>query len=164
MSDAGRAELRVDPRPLVSRSDLYTVGPNGIASISHRALRLRTRVIRAAGLRTADATTMNQDSCPGVFVIGQADSANQTHSQAGCPNAPIYVLAVGLPRAGTAALSPGQAYDIDAKQAAYGYWAARVIRTAVGVGGSSVYAADYVLAKHGGTWVVLKVVGLRYTE
>jgi hypothetical protein len=163
-ADVGRGELRVDPRPLVWNHELYTVEPEAIASVSPRVVRRRTAVIHAAGLRTADAKRLNQNNCPGVFVMRQDDSVNHTDPHAGCPEGPFYVLAIGPPRAGTAVLTGDQVYDGGARTAARGYWAARVIRTALGSGGSSVYASDYVLTKRSGAWVVIKIVGLTYTE
>ncbi|MEO5904895.1 MAG: hypothetical protein ABIQ55_12850 [Gemmatimonadaceae bacterium] len=55
-------------------------------------------------------------------------------------------------------------YDRDTKSAARGYWAARIIRTGMGRGGSTLSESDYVLAKRSGKWLVIKIVGLSYSE
>lgn len=166
ISDAGRADLRVDPRPLVANRELETVEPGAIAPVSALVVRRRTAVIRAAGLRTVDATRLNQNSdCPGVFVIDEPDSLGHTDDKhVGCPKESFAVLAVGPPRPGSAVLAGDGVYDRGSGTAARGYWAARVIRTSLGPGGSSVYASDYVLAKRAGMWVVIKIVGRSYTE
>jgi hypothetical protein len=165
ISDAGRVELRVDPRPLVADPELYTVQSEAIAPVSALVVRRRSDVIQAAGLRTIDATIVNQNSkCPGTFVIGKLDSLHHSNSHVGCPEEPFYVLAVGLPRPGSDALAEDEVYDRDTEKAGRGYWAARVIRTLIGPGGSSVHASDYVLEKRAGTWVVVKIVGLMYIE
>ena len=157
ISDAGRVELRVDPRPLVADSELYDVQPGAFFPVSPAVMRRRTGAIRAAGLRTVDATKMGQNKdCPGIFVI------SKRHDR--CPIEALDVLAVGLPRPGRDVLPGDQVYDRDVERAALGYWAARVIRTGLGQGGSSLYASDYVLAKRAGRWVVIKIVGLAYSE
>lgn len=165
ISEAGRLELRVDPRPLVAFPEQYDVQPEAIARISPAVARRRNAIIRAAGLRTVDATKvgLNED-CPGVFVMGRPDSLGHSDTHAGCPKEAFYVLAIALPRPGRDVLPVDEVYDRDTETAARGYWAARVIRTNVGPGGSSVYASDYVLAKRAGSWVVVKIVGLMYTE
>lgn len=162
---AGRVELRVDPRPLTGAGTQTSVQPEALAVVSPSVVRLRTDAIRAAGLQPVDATIVNQNSnCPGVQVIGQRDSLGVSNVHAGCPNKQLAVLAIGLPRRGKA-VSPGrEVYDRDLEAAARGYWAARVIQTSLGPIGSSVHASDYVLTKRAGEWVVVKVVGLMYTE
>ncbi len=168
ISDAGRGDLRVDPRPLIAdAAELYTVQSEAIAPVSALIVRRRTAVIRAAGLRMVDTMIVNQSrNCPGALVISEPDSLGHIDDRhvIGCPEEPFAVLAVGPPRPGSAVLPGDQVYDRDAETAARGYWAARVIRTTLGHGRSSVYAADYVLAKRAGTWVVIKIVGLMYVE
>lgn len=165
ISEVGPVELRVDPRPLVADSAVYGVEPQVIAPISPAVLRQRTAVIRAAGLRTVDATKVGQNKdCPGVFVIIQHDLLRNPNTHAGCPDKSFYVLAVALPRPGRDVLPGDEVYNRDVERAARGYWAARVIQTNLGPGGSSVKASDYVLAKRAGTWVVIKMVGLMYAE
>jgi len=165
ISNGGRTDLRVDPRPLVANGELYTFESNALAPVSAPDVRLRSAVIQAAGLRTVDATSANQSkNCPGVFVIGKPDSLGDSNSHAGCPKEVFAVLAVGLPRAGSKVLAADEVYDLATETVARGYWAARVIRTSLGPSGSSVYASDYVLAKRAGAWVVIKIVGLMYTE
>lgn len=165
MSDAGRQDLHVDPRPLVAFPKQNDVHPEAIAGISAAITNLRTAVIRAAGLRTVDATKVGQtEDCRGIFAIGETDSLGQSDYHSGCPKESFDVLAIALPRPGCDVL-PGEAvYDRDSESAARGYWAARVIRTTVGPGGSVVYSADYVLAKRAGSWVVITIVGLLYLE
>lgn len=164
-SDAGRQELHVDPRPLVAFPEQYDVNPEAIAGISPAVANLRAGVIRAAGLRIVDATKVGQtDDCRGIFVIGGTDWLGQSGFHAGCPKQPFGVLAIALPRPGRDALPGDEVYDRDTESAARGYWAARVIRTSLGSGGSVVYAADYVLAMRAGSWEVIKVVGLMYLE
>jgi hypothetical protein len=165
IADAGREELRVDPRPLVAHAELYTVQSEDIAPVSRAVVRRRTAVIRAAGLRTVDATKVGQNKdCPGVFVIVQHDSLGNSNTHAGCPKEAFDVLAVALPIPGRDVLPGDEVYDRDVERAARGYWAARVIQTNLGPGGSSVKASDYVLAKRAGSWVVIKIVGLMYVE
>lgn len=162
---AGRLELRVDPRPLKADSTLTSVQPEGIAAVSPSVVHLRTGVIRGSGLQPVDARIVNQNSnCPGVLVIGQPDSLGVSNAHAGCPGKQFAVLAIGLPRRGNPALAGREVYDRDSKAAARGYWAARVIQTSLGPVGSSVHASDYVLTKRAGEWVVVKIVGLMYTE
>jgi hypothetical protein len=168
LSDAGRGDLRVDPRPLIADAVyLYTVRPEVIAPVSASVLDGRAAIIRAAGLRTVDTTAVNQSrNCPGALVISQPDSLGHVDDRrvVGCPQEPFDVLAVGPPRPGSAVLPEDQVYDRAAETVARGYWAARVIRTTLGHGRSSVYAADYVLAKRGGAWVIVKIVGLMYSD
>ncbi len=153
ISGAGGGELRVDPRPLVADSEVDGVEPQVIASVSPAVLRQRTAVIRAAGLRTVDATKVGQNlTCRGVFVIDLPDSLGNSTRHVGCPKEALDVLAVALPRAGRDVLPGHEVYDRDVERAARGYWAARVIQTSLGPGGSSVKASDYVLAKRAGTW------------
>jgi hypothetical protein len=164
-SEAGRIELRVDPRPLIADATLTSVQPQAIATVSPSLVRLRTDVIRASGLRPVDATIVNQNSdCRGVLVIGQRDSLGVSNAHGGCPDKQFAVLAIGLPRRGKAILAGREVYDRDSESAARGYWAARIIQTSLGPLGSSVHASDYVLTKRAGKWVVVKVVGLMYTE
>jgi hypothetical protein len=165
ISGAGRLELRVDPRPLVADSGQYDVQPAAIAPVSPAVVRRRTAVIRAAGLRTVDATKVGQNKdCPGIFVIGQPDSLGIINSHDRCPKEAFYVLSVGLPRPGRDVLPGDEVYDRDVERVARGYWAARVIQTYLGPGGSSLKTSDYVLAKRGGTWVVIKIVVLAFSE
>ncbi len=166
ISDAGRVDLRVDPRPLVADSELGSVQPGVIVPVSPAVLRRRTAVIRAAGLRTVDARKVGQNKdCPGMFVIGKRDWFGiPTNSHDRCPKEALDVLAVALPRPGRDVLPGGEVYDRDVERAARGYWAARVLQTSLGPGGSSLKASDYVLARRAGTWVVIKIVGLAYSE
>lgn len=161
-----RGELRVDPRPLVADSELGDVQPDLIVPVSPAVLRLRTAVIRAAGLRTVDATNVGQNKdCPGGFVMSKPDSlGNPTNVHERCPKEVFYVLAIALPRPGRDALPGNEVYDRDAERAARGYWAARVIQTLLGPAGSNLKQSDYVLAKRAGTWVVIKVVALAFSE
>jgi hypothetical protein len=165
ISEAGRVELRVDPRPLVADSELGDVQPGLIVPVSPAVLRRRTAVIRAAGLRTIDATKVGQNlTCRGVFVIDSPDSLGNKTRHVGCPKEPLDVLAVALPRPGRDVLPRDEVYDRDVERAARGYWAVRVIQTSLGPGGSSLKASDYVLAKRAGSWVVVKIVVLSYSE
>jgi hypothetical protein len=168
LSDAGTIDLRVDPRPLIADPTfLYTVQPEAIASVPALVVSRRADVIRAAGLSTVDTAILEQArSCPGALVISKPDSLGRIDRGhvAGCPEEPFAVLAVGPPRPGDTVLPADQVYDRDAEMAARGYWATRVIRTTLGHGRSSVYAADYVLTKRAATWVVIKIVGLMYSE
>ncbi len=167
-ADAGPGDLRVDPRPLAADAVyLYVIEPQAIAHVSADVIRRRTDVIRATGLRVADTMIVNQvNNCPGALVISRVDSLGRVDAKhvVGCPEDSFMVLAVGPPRPGTAILPGDSVYDRDTETAARGYWAARVIRTSLGHGRSSTLAADYVLANRGGTWVVIKKVGLVYAE
>jgi hypothetical protein len=164
ISDAGRQDLRVDPRPLVAFPKRNDVHPAAIAEISSAVTNLRTAIISAAGLRTVDAVKVGQTlDCRGIFAIGATDSLGHSY-HAGCPTEAFDVLAIALPRPGCDVLPGDEVYDRDTERAARGYWAARVIRTSVGSGGSVVYSADYVLAKRAGSWEVIKIVGLMYLE
>jgi hypothetical protein len=168
LSDAGRVDLRVDPRPLIADAAyLYTVRPEVLASVSASIVQGRADIIRAAGLRIVDTTVVNQSrECPGALVISQRDSLGHVNDKhvVGCPEEPFAVVAVGPPRPGSAVVPEDQVYDRATETAARRYWAARVIRTTLGHGRSSVYAADYVLAERSGKWVVIKIVGLMYSE
>lgn len=164
-TDAGQEELLVDPRPLAADPQVYDVQPEAFQPVSAVVLRQRSDIIRAAGLREVDATKIGQNAqCPGVLVTTEGGTPVDSTKHAGCPKKLFSVLAVGLPRSGTAALKGDEVYDRETQSAARGYWAARVIRTSLGPGGSSVYAADYVLTKRAEKWIVMKVVGLLYTE
>jgi len=166
-SDAGRGDLRVDPRPLIVDAALYSVQPEAMAHASPVVVRRRTAVINAAGFKTVDTTIVNQSrNCPGSLVTRPLDSLGRVDDKrvVGCPEKPFAVIAVGPLRPGSAVLPQDQVYDRDTETAARGYWAARVIRTTLGRGRSRAYAADYVLAKRAGTWVVIKIVGLMNVE
>jgi hypothetical protein len=166
-SDAGPVALRVDPRPLVDARYVYVVEPGSIAQVSVDVLRRRTDAIRAAGLSVVDTTIINESrNCPGALVLSPVDSLGRVEGKhvGGCPVDPFDVLAVGPPRPGKTVLPTDSVYDRDTETPARGYWAARVIRTTLGHGRSSTYAADYVLAHRGGTWVIVKKVGLIYSE
>lgn len=168
LSEAGRGDLRVDPRPLISDATyLYAVQPEVIAPVSAAVVDGRAAVIRAAGLPVVDTTVVNRSrNCPGALVSSHPDSLGRVDNTrvTGCPEEPFVVLAVGPPRPGSAAIPADQVYDRAAETAACGHWAARVIRTTLGHGRSSVYAADYVLAERAGKWMVVKIVGLMYSE
>jgi hypothetical protein len=166
ISDAGQVDMRVDPRPLIADSELFDVQSDLIVPVARSVLRRRTAVIRAAGLRTVDATKVGQNKdCPGVFVMGRPDSLGiPAKSHGRCPKEAFDVLAIALPRPGADALPGDEAYDRDTESPARGYWAARVIHTALGQGGSSVKASDYVLARRAGKWVVVKIVVLAFSE
>lgn len=168
LSDAGRRDLRVDPRPL--RADpayLYAVEPVVMAPVSPSVVDGRSVIIRAAGLRTVDTTVVNQSrDCPGALVPSHPDSLGRVDNRrvGGCPEQPFDVLAVGPPRPGSAAIPQDRVYDRATETAACGYWAVRVIRTTLGHGRSSAFAADYVLAERAGKWVVVKTVGLMHSD
>jgi hypothetical protein len=167
-SDPGPVDLRVDPRPLTAdAANQYEIEPQALARVSADVIRRRTDVIRVAGLRAADTTIVNQSrKCPGALVIYPVDSAGRVDAKRvpGCPEDPFDVISVGPPRPGSAILPDDSVYDRNSETAARGYWAVRVIRKTLGHGGSSAYAADYVLAKRGGAWLVIKKVGLMYSE
>jgi hypothetical protein len=168
LSDAGRGDLRVDPRPLIADATyLYSVRPEVLAPVGVSVVDGRGAIIRAAGLRIVDTTVVNQSrNCPGALVISPPDSPARVDNRGdiGCPEEPFVVLVIGPPRPGSAAIRADQVYDRAAETAACGHWATRVIRTTLGHGRSSVYAADYVLAERAGKWEVVKIVGLMYSE
>lgn len=166
ISDARPEELRVEPRPLVADSELGDVQPGLIVPVSPAVLRLRSAVIRAAGLRTVDATKVGQNKdCPGGFVWSKPDSlGNPTNVHERCPKEVFYVLAIALPRRGRDDFPGNEVYDRDTESPARGYWAARVIQTYLGPAGSNLKEADYVLAKRAGTWAVVKIVVLSFSE
>ncbi|MEO5903665.1 MAG: hypothetical protein ABIQ55_06615 [Gemmatimonadaceae bacterium] len=163
--EGGKWDLRVDPRPLIAQGEIG-IYPETLAPVSALVVRQRTAVIHAAGLRTGDAMKEYQNTeCRGVFVRDQRDSLGHLHDvHAGCPMDTYDLLAIGLPRPGSAVLGASRVYDRDTGAAARGYWAAQVIRTTLGRGGSSQLTSDYVLARRAGTWVVVKIVGLIYSE
>jgi hypothetical protein len=166
MTEPGRGEIKVDPRPFNDNDGLYSVSSEAVVTIPDSILRRRTAVINALGLSTVDATVVGQNArCPGVFV-GVADQTpdRKDSAHAECPRRQFYVLAIGLPRAGTVQLPNGEVYDRTNVRAGHGYWAVRVIRTNMGPTGSSVHASDYVVQNARGKWEVVKVVGLMYTE
>jgi hypothetical protein len=167
-SAGGAVDLRVDPRPLAADAvNQYEIGTESIAHVSAEVIRRRTDAIRVAGLRAADTLVVNQSrKCPGALVVRPADSLGRVDANrvAGCPEGPFDVISVGPPRPGSVILPNDSVYDRSSETAAHGYWAARVIRTTLGHGGSSTYAADYVLAKRDGAWLVIKKVGLMYSE
>jgi hypothetical protein len=166
MSDLRGEKLRVDPRPLVAREGVEEVRSEDIASISPAVASLRAAIIRAFGLRTVDATKVNQNrDCPGALVLGKPDSLGRhTNAHVGCTKESFYVLAIGLPRPGRDLLARDSVYDRDNERAGRGYWSARVIRTAIGPGGSNLNVSDYVLTRRTGTWVVIRIIGLSYSE
>jgi hypothetical protein len=168
LSNGARGDLRVDPRPLIAdASYLYAVQPEVIASVGTAVIERRAAIIRAAGLAVVDTTVVNQSkSCPGALVLSQRDSLKGVDNArvVGCPEKPFDILTVGPPRPGSAAIPEDQMYDRSTETAASGYWAVRVIRTTLGHGRSTSFAADYVLTVRGGEWMVVKTVGLMYAE
>jgi hypothetical protein len=166
--DAGRADLRVDPRPLIAdASYLYAIQPEVMAHVSAAVIDGRAAIIRAAGLAIVDTMVVNQSrNCPGSLAVSQPDSLGHVDNSrvVECPEKPFDVLAVGPPRPGSVAIPKDRVYDLNGETPACGYWAVRVIRTTLGHGGSSAFAADYVLAERAGKWVVVKTVGLMYTH
>lgn len=166
--DARPSHFRVDPRPLAAEAAYqYDIEPRLGARVSADVIRRRTDVIRAAGLRAADTATVNQSKeCARALAIRPADSPARGDARrvASCPEDSFDVIAVGPPRPGSAILADNSVYDRNSEAAASGYWAVRVIRTTVGHGRSSAYAADYVVAKRAGAWVVIKKVGLMYSD
>ncbi len=166
-SDAGRSDFQVDPRPLTAEHTVYAVEENAIAKVSPVVVRRRIAVIEAAGFRTVDTTIVNESrNCLGTLVTTPVDPLRRTSDRpvVGCPETPLNVVVVGPLRLGVAVLPPDQVYDRETERAARGYWSARVIRTTMGHGRLTSYAADYVLTKRGGTWAVTKIVGLMYTD
>jgi hypothetical protein len=167
-ADTAPIDLSVDPRPLTANAAFqYEIEAQAIARVSDDVIRRRTEVIRTAGLRVADTTMVNQSrKCPGVLVISPPDSLGRVDAKRvpGCPEGSFDVLAVGPLRPGSAILPGDSVYDRGTETAAHGYWAARVILLGVGHGRSSTLAADYVLAYRAGTWVVIKKVGLMYSD
>ena len=167
-SDAGRGDVRVDPRPLkADATDLYVMQPEAVAPVSASVVDGRAAIIRAAGFQIVDTIVVNRSrNCPGALVPKTLDSLGRVDNRrsAECPEKPFDVIAVGPARPGSAAIPNDRVYDRAAETAACGYWAVRVIRTTLGHGGSSVYAADYVLAEQAGKWIVVKIVGIIYTE
>lgn len=168
LSDGARGDLRVDPRPLIAdASYLYAVQPEVIASVGTAVIEGRAAIIRAAGLAVVDTTVVNQSkSCPGTLVLSRPDSLKGVDNTrvVGCPEKPFDILTVGPPRPGSAAIPKDQIYDRSTETAACGYWAVRVIRTTLGHGRSTAFAADYVVTQRASEWVVVKTVGLMYAE
>jgi hypothetical protein len=167
-TDAGRGDVRVDPRPLAADvPHIYDLQTESFAQVAASVIHSRAAIIRGAGLRIVDTTVVNQSrNCPGTLVVSQPDSLSRAANPriVGCPEEPFHVLAVGPPRPGIAAMPEDGVYDRVAESAACGYWAVRVVRTTLGYGRAAGYAADYVLAERAGKWVVVKTVGLMYSH
>jgi hypothetical protein len=160
-SQPGRAPLVVDPRPLRPADDLLALTRTNLVSLPESALRARERALRGMAVELGDAVADGQASCPGILVVPARDLPDP---HARCPKAQAYIVAVGLPRRGTARLPAGEIYDRDRMSAAEGYWAVRVIRTLVGPGGSSKAEYDYVMRKHDTSWAFVGAVGLLIIE
>jgi hypothetical protein len=149
-----------DPRPLRPTGEFEWITAASFAAVPQAVLEARAAALRRAGVELGDALALGQnEACPGVFVLAK-DASDKPH--AGCPKEHVYVLAVGLPRAGTARLLAGQVYELTAG-AAEGYWAVRVIATLLTRGGSSLTGYDYVVKKEPAGWRLIKTVAL-YTR
>jgi hypothetical protein len=168
LSGNPQGDLRVDPRPLIpDASYQYEIQPEAFASVSQSVIDKRGAIVRATGLTVVGTALVNQtNNCPGTLVAGQPDSLAGVDNKRrlGCPQKPFDILTVGPPRPGRISIPTDQVYDRSGETAACGYWAVRVIRTTLGHGRSSTFAADYVLTQRGGEWVVVKTVGLMYSH
>jgi hypothetical protein len=152
-SDRRAYRLNVDPRPLRPEAETEK---DGFARLPPAILRARERALRDTHVQLRDPLALGQNErCPGMFVMPAKDGDDP---HAGCPLKDIYVVAVGLPRAGTTRLPAGQVYKLGAG-AAEGYWAVRVIGSIVGTGGSVAAAYDYVMKEDAG-WNLIEAVPL----
>lgn len=109
--------LIVEPRPLQPEAMLYSIAEKDLLLTDSQAIRLRTQVIRAAGLRTTDATedwkcvfssdphprptgSRVEDSIWAARRAREPDSL-RLHRQACRSRGESLSLAFGLPQAGT---------------------------------------------------------------
>jgi hypothetical protein len=157
----------VDPRPLREVVDVE-LRERSFAPVASAVLRAREAAIRSAGAEPGDAVALGRtEGCAGVMYIAPPDSAKaEPDPHAGCPREGRFVVGVGLPRPGKVRLPPGQVYEegrIPA-DAALGYWAVRVIVTALAPGGFSVTGYDYVMKKAGARWEFVQAVALFVLE
>lgn len=164
-TDAGRADLRIDPRPMNADAGNLTAISEAMLRLPAAVLSRRVAVIRAAGLRTIDATHVGrEEGCLGTFVIGSPDARGVSHAHDDCPSKQFATLVIGLPRPEVDCKGFVEPNAGSSQPVAEGQWVSRVIRTTFAPTGSTVYAADYVLARRSGKWNVVKIVGLLFGD
>jgi len=150
--------LRVDPRPLLSMDALLDGNSEeAFLGVPQSVLDSRMAVLRSIPVKTIDAAAVNQNAkCPSAF-RGADSSGADPH--AGCPKEDFFVLAIGLPRPGTATIPTGGAYRRDVG-AAIGSAAVLVVQTNIGPGGASVTILDCVLKRAGPGWEFVTCIPL----
>jgi hypothetical protein len=155
-SDRRAYKMIVDPRPLLP--EVEDVVSASFARIPRAVLQAREDALRNMRVEPGDALALGQNArCPGISVRPER-AGHDPHAQ--CPQERLYVVAIALPRPGTARPPAGQVYHTLSRSAAEGYWAVRVIGTTVGPEGSALKGYDYVLKKEGAGWTFVGAVPL----
>jgi hypothetical protein len=154
--------VKVDPRPLRADEWIHSVEDQHIVEVADSVSAVRSAILRSLGLSTVDALHVGQNrECPGIMVPSD-DTLFDVHRT--CPRKPFTVIAIALPRPGDSHIPTNQVYDRERMRAAHGYSAVRVIRTALGPGGSSVLVSDFVMARTESGWRFVRAVPLMDIE
>jgi hypothetical protein len=131
------------------------------APVSSGELRARQVVLRDLGIReTSDDTGFG--TCPGVTVPPPSPPAVD-RKKTECPQTRSFVASVGLPRAGGAYFPNG---EVDEREVGKtnGHVSVRVLITSRGPEGASRTAYDFVMARDGNRWKLVKKQALSYVE
>ncbi len=155
-------ELRVDPRPLLSMDALLDGNSEeAFLGVPQSVLDSRIAVLRSIPVKTNDAAAVNMsEKCQSAW---RAADSSGTDPHAGCPKEDFYVLAIGLPRPGTATIPTGGVYRRDVG-AARGYTAVTVVRTNIGPGGAGVTIFVCILKRAGPGWEFVTCIPLSYYD
>jgi hypothetical protein len=155
--DQGRLKLLVEPRPLRADPLIVESTMRTIARVPSGILRLREAALRRMGIGLVDAVRVEADmTCAGILVPTLPTDSVSPH--AGCPAKEVGVVAIGLPRAGTARSTGGKVYDLRSREAADGYSAVVVLVTKLERGGSSVTGYDYLMKREPSGWRFVEAV------
>jgi hypothetical protein len=142
-------------------SQLFEMNTRAFVRVAPAVLQACEAALRDARVEPGDAIALGRNRCPGALVF---PSSTEPAPHARCPRERVYVAAIGLPRAGTARLAPGEVYDYSARAATEGLWAVRVVATIVGPSGSSLTYYDYVVRRDDPGWTFIKSVPLLTEE
>jgi hypothetical protein len=159
----GPDPLAIDPHPLIAKADVLSHRDDVRAAISASQLDARRAVLRE--LRIAETSDDGDwGSCPGV-TVPPPPPPGVDGKKTGCPKSRSLTVSVGLPRAGGAYLPPPMgAIDERAIGQANGYVAVRALITFRGPEGAEMTAYDFVMAREGAGWKLVKQEALFFLE
>jgi hypothetical protein len=147
--------LSVDPRPLLPDPVIVEIHSESYASVPPQVIEKRTEVLRE--LNVDETTDASLRGCASATTAPPPVGVEDPKSR--CPEKPIYLAAISLPRSG-GAYFPGTPIDNRDEGKRRGQVSERVLLTQLSKAGASTRVYDFVLQRGPGGWTIhSKVVG-----
>lgn len=169
IEDVRADPVSIDPRPLIADGEVTRASENTRAPVSSEEISARRAVLRDLGVAEAKDDG-SFGTCPSVMVPPPPPPGID-RKKSECPKSRSWVANIGLPRAGGAhvprsggANLPNLSVREGEGSNENGQVAVRALMTFRGPEGTSMTGYDFVMAREGNAWKLVKKVALFWVE